>query len=124
MPRYLSYIIEMGLISVALGNLNVVTNWATSRGDQEPIGASDYPKPRASTPTWLEKYGKQIDLTFTGPLSFSHLPYTKCLEVEDTSYDIAILGMPFDTGVTHRSGYASPVGLYRVLGAKTWILAS
>jgi agmatinase len=55
-------------------------------------------------PTWLEKYGPQIDQTFSGPLSFSHLPYHRCLENEDVPFDIALLGMPFDTGVTYRSG--------------------
>ncbi|KAI0784994.1 arginase family-domain-containing protein [Abortiporus biennis] len=53
---------------------------------------------------WLTKYGKQVDQPFSGPLSFSHLPYAKCLESVTTKYDIAILGMPFDTGVTYRSG--------------------
>jgi len=55
--------------------------------------------------TWLEKYGPQIDFPFSGPLSFSHLPYFRCLENEHESFDIAILGMPFDTAVTYRPGY-------------------
>ncbi|KAF9024127.1 Arginase/deacetylase [Hymenopellis radicata] len=54
--------------------------------------------------TWLEKYGPQIDQPFSGPLSFSHLPYARCLEDDNIDFDIAILGMPFDTGVTYRSG--------------------
>ncbi|KAF7337729.1 Arginase/deacetylase [Mycena sanguinolenta] len=52
----------------------------------------------AAPQTWLEKYGKQIDQPFSGPLAFSHLPYTRCLEDETELFDIAILGMPFDTG--------------------------
>jgi agmatinase len=55
-------------------------------------------------PTWVEKFGPQIDLTFSGPLSFSHLPYVRCLQEESTDFDIAILGLPFDTGVSHRPG--------------------
>ncbi|KAJ7597420.1 arginase family-domain-containing protein [Mycena floridula] len=55
-------------------------------------------------PSWLEKYGKQIDQPFSGPLTFSHLPYTRCLEEESVNFDIAILGMPFDTGVSYRNG--------------------
>jgi len=58
----------------------------------------------ASPQTWLEKYGKQIDQPFSGPLAFSHLPYTRCLEDENEVFDIAILGMPFDTGVSYRPG--------------------
>jgi agmatinase len=53
---------------------------------------------------WQTKYGPQIDLPFTGPLAFSHLPYTRCLDDASKSFDIAILGMPFDTGVTYRPG--------------------
>ncbi|TDL28341.1 Arginase/deacetylase [Rickenella mellea] len=53
---------------------------------------------------WSRKYGEQIDLPFTGPLSFSHLPYSKCLDSPSTLFDIAILGLPFDTGVSYRPG--------------------
>ncbi|PFH52289.1 hypothetical protein AMATHDRAFT_140559 [Amanita thiersii Skay4041] len=55
-------------------------------------------------PSWLKKYGSQIDQAFSGPLSFSHIPYRRCLENASAQFDIAILGMPFDTGVTYRSG--------------------
>lgn len=53
---------------------------------------------------WLNKYGAQIDQTFSGPLSFSHLNYTRCLEDTATKFDIAVLGMPFDTATTYRPG--------------------
>ncbi|KAL5519478.1 hypothetical protein ACEPAH_1161 [Sanghuangporus vaninii] len=58
------------------------------------------------TEHWAKKYGKQIDQTFSGPLSFSHVTYERCLDdiAAKTPFDIAILGMPFDTGVTYRSG--------------------
>ena len=55
--------------------------------------------------TWTEKYGSQYDLLFSGPLSFSHLPYAKCLEQEESVFDVAILGIPFDTSVTYRPGF-------------------
>ncbi|KAL4070739.1 arginase deacetylase [Scleroderma citrinum] len=54
--------------------------------------------------TWLSKYGEQVDQPFSGPLAFSHLNYTRCLEDESVGFDIAILGMPFDTGTTYRPG--------------------
>ncbi|KAG6332774.1 hypothetical protein ID866_6319 [Astraeus odoratus] len=54
--------------------------------------------------TWLSKYGKQIDQPFSGPLSFSHLNYARCLEDESADFDIAVMGMPFDTGTTYRPG--------------------
>ncbi|KZT36956.1 Arginase/deacetylase [Sistotremastrum suecicum HHB10207 ss-3] len=53
---------------------------------------------------WTSKYGPQIDIGFSGPLSFSHLPQTRCLDSPSTLFDIAILGMPFDTSVSYRPG--------------------
>jgi len=58
--------------------------------------------------TWEEKYGRQYDLAFSGPLSFSHLSYIKCLEQKEPAFDIAILGIPFDTAVTYRPGFVLP----------------
>lgn len=55
---------------------------------------------------WATKYGHQIDLPFSGPQSFAHLTYTRCLDDVNhlEPFDIAILGMPFDTAVSYRSG--------------------
>jgi len=58
---------------------------------------SDAPGLRHSSETWTEKYGAQYDLPFTGPLAFAHLPYVRCLEDAPPAFDIALLGMPFDT---------------------------
>ncbi|KAI0094187.1 Arginase/deacetylase [Irpex rosettiformis] len=60
--------------------------------------------PAAQPNEWLQKYGAQIDQSFSGPLSFSHLPYSRCLEDSSAQFDIALLGMPFDTGVSYRPG--------------------
>ncbi|KAL1740491.1 hypothetical protein HDZ31DRAFT_47411, partial [Schizophyllum fasciatum] len=68
--------------------------------EEGTMGSKAVDKP----PRWLEKYGTQYDQPFSGPLSFSHLPYHTCLEQEALDYDIAIIGMPFDTGVTYRNG--------------------
>ena len=65
---------------------------------------AQYDSTQSLQETWLSKYGPQIDQPFSGPLSFSHLPYSKCLEDESAEFDIAILGMPFDTAVTYRPG--------------------
>jgi agmatinase len=56
--------------------------------------------------TWAEKYGPQFDLAYSGPLSFAHLPYSKCLDAINDSqlFDIAILGVPFDSAVSYRPG--------------------
>lgn len=68
-------------------------------GAQTPLKAGS-PNPNA----WLEKYGAQFDQPFSGPVSFSHLPYARCLEDASAQFDIAILGMPFDTGTSYRPG--------------------
>ncbi|KAL4269197.1 arginase family protein [Pleurotus pulmonarius] len=70
------------------------------QGNEQSTFNSGAPK----SPSWAEKYGTQFDQTFSGPLAFSHLPYTRCLQEEGVGFDVAILGMPFDTGVTYRPG--------------------
>ncbi|CCH42982.1 putative agmatinase 1 [Wickerhamomyces ciferrii] len=55
-----------------------------------------------SQPSLEELWGS--DWTFTGPLSFAKLPYKKCLITPNESFDIGIIGMPFDTAVTYRPG--------------------
>lgn len=80
------------------------------------------------TETWLSKYGKQIDQPFSGPLAFSHAEYTRCLEDESAAFDIAILGMPFDTGTSYRPGarfgpYAIRSGSRRQRASRGYTLA-
>jgi agmatinase len=41
---------------------------------------------------------------FSGISTFAHLPHTRCLTRPQTTYDIAILGAPFDTAVSYRPG--------------------
>ena len=71
--------------------------------DQAPLVESDV-RFDAKPETWLSKYGKPIDQPFSGFLSFSHIPHAVCLEDEDISMDIAVLGFPFDTAVSYRPG--------------------
>ncbi|KAH7095612.1 arginase family-domain-containing protein [Paraphoma chrysanthemicola] len=49
-----------------------------------------------------KKWG--TDWGFSGISTFAHLPHTRCLTHPQTSYDIAILGAPFDTAVSYRPG--------------------
>lgn len=70
---------------------------------QEQIPLSDILSDKEPE-TWLSKYGKPIDQPFSGFLSFSHTPHAVCLEDEKATFDIAILGFPFDTGVSYRPG--------------------
>lgn len=80
-----------------------------------------------SSKSWSEKYGSQEDLSYTGPLSFSHLPYFRCLEDASPVFDVAVLGMPFDTSVTYRPGArfgptGIRVGSRRIQAHRAWSL--
>ncbi|KAI5781256.1 agmatinase, mitochondrial precursor, partial [Geopyxis carbonaria] len=44
------------------------------------------------------------DYPFSGLASFAHLPYHTCILDPDLHYDIAILGLPFDTSTSYRPG--------------------
>jgi agmatinase len=81
---------------------------ASKHSQQSPF-APEKVHSTLSGPTWAEKYGTQFDQSFSGPLSFSHLPYFRCLENEAVSFDIAVIGLPFDTAVTYRPGYLYPI---------------
>jgi len=51
----------------------------------------------------VPRYGPEDSLAsprFTGPSTFARLPYVRTLE----DVDVAIVGVPFDTGVTYRVG--------------------
>lgn len=77
---------------------------------------------------WQEKYGPQIDQPFSGPLAFSHLNYSRCLDDVLSRFDIAILGLPFDTAVSYRPGarfgpYAIRSGSRRQRGARGYTLS-
>lgn len=41
---------------------------------------------------------------FMGLGTFAHLPYERCLSNAATPYDIAVVGIPFDTGTSYRPG--------------------
>ncbi|KAF8167412.1 hypothetical protein B0H34DRAFT_681784 [Crassisporium funariophilum] len=89
------------VVAVASGSLAPLANAHLHHEAHEQI---HFGQAAVAGQTWMEKYGPQIDQTFSGPLSFSHLPYFRCLNEEEVDFDIAILGMPFDTAVTYRPG--------------------
>jgi agmatinase len=41
---------------------------------------------------------------FMGLGTFAHLPYERCLSNLAVPYDIAVVGIPFDTGTSYRPG--------------------
>ncbi|KAH9965129.1 arginase family-domain-containing protein [Lactifluus volemus] len=100
-----------------------------ARAHQQSVFSNSSSDSSRSSSLWSEKYGAQSDLVFTGPLSFAHLPYARCLE-ENTSpaFDIALLGMPFDTAVTYRPGARfGPTGIRigsrRIHNQRGWSLS-
>jgi agmatinase len=83
----------------------LVLKYAFAQGNyQAPLVESHVLSDAEPEETWLSKYGPPIDQPFSGFLSFSHIPYAVCLEEEDISMDIAVLGFPFDTAVSYRPG--------------------
>ncbi|KAI9375963.1 arginase family-domain-containing protein [Aspergillus egyptiacus] len=72
----------------------------------------------------LGQQDEKIDIItgsqFSGLTTFAHIPYLNCFvdsEAENTPYDIAFLGAPFDTAVTARPGARYGPGGIR-LGAR------
>lgn len=54
---------------------------------------------------WAEKgYSSLGDLSFSGPVTFAHLPFESCLNEASTEVDVAILGLPYDLSVSYRPG--------------------
>ncbi|GAA6042679.1 hypothetical protein JCM8097_003741 [Rhodosporidiobolus ruineniae] len=53
---------------------------------------------------WTAKYGGSPDLSFSGIVTFAHLPHARCLDEPGKPLDIALIGFPFDTSVSYRSG--------------------
>ncbi|KAI1464079.1 arginase family protein [Daldinia caldariorum] len=77
------------------------------------LGAWQFPQQHMSPPGYKPLTGVDDDVDiitgsqFNGLTTYANLPYLNCLsddEVEGKKYDIAILGAPFDTGVTARPG--------------------
>ena len=49
-----------------------------------------------------EKWG--TDYGFSGISTYAHLPHVRCLTTPSELFDIALLGVPFDTAVSYRPG--------------------
>lgn len=99
---FTSFVVLGALVSAHQSHSSDPFNDDQMHFSQDLINARQQP---FTGPTWSEKYGAQVDSTFSGPLSFSHLPYSRCLDNPNTNFDIAILGLPFDTTTSYRPGY-------------------
>ncbi|KAJ7658102.1 arginase family-domain-containing protein [Mycena rosella] len=91
------------LLALNLARVNVHAHHQRDEFHQQPLGM-DLVDVDVATEPWTSKYGAQVDLGYTGPLSFSHLPYSRCLDDGAARFDIGLLGMPFDTTTSYRPG--------------------
>lgn len=56
----------------------------------------------------------QSGYTFSGIQTFAHLPHVQCLVEQDAPFDLAVIGVPFDTAVGYRPGrYHFPMNCRR-----------
>jgi hypothetical protein len=124
-----AYLCNRDLMKLLFNGVLVAVQALRARAHQQSVFSDSSSDPARSSSLWSEKYGAQSDLVFTGPLSFAHLPYARCLE-ENTSpaFDIALLGMPFDTAVTYRPGARfGPTGIRigsrRIHNQRGWSLS-
>ena len=77
---------------------------------QAPQGANTNGKLDPEDP-WAA-YAEIPDLNYSGLTTFAHLPGARCLIDPSASFDIAMLGIPFDTAVSFRPGARfGPYGL-------------
>lgn len=65
---------------------------------------ASYDAAAAASDPWLSQFGHTADLSFSGVNSYAHLPHKKCLDDPSIAYDIALLGIPFDSAVSYRPG--------------------
>ncbi|THW24855.1 hypothetical protein D6D23_04877 [Aureobasidium pullulans] len=80
--------------SLALICFILTAAWAQHAHDHAAMQKQERELARKWGPAW----------NFAGLMTFAHLPYTQCLNNLRQRYDIAIVGAPFDTATTYRSG--------------------
>ncbi|PWN48953.1 Arginase/deacetylase [Violaceomyces palustris] len=77
--------------------------WPHSDSEWQPMPLSQFPSNDVQDP-WSTKYGGTPNLAYTGINTYAHLPTSKCLENASASFDVAVLGIPYDLTVTYRPG--------------------
>jgi hypothetical protein len=72
------------------------------------LGTAAAQAARAAAPDWTSSgYAGSAMPPHGGVRSFAGLPWTSCLHNEQVRFDVALLGMPFDGGVSYRPGYVA-----------------
>lgn len=86
-----------------LGNARKSSNFiANSIFGRNDVRALDHREPKIITPTFLTPVD---DFWYSGLGTFAHLDFTDCTKSENSgTFDIGIVGHPFDLGVSYRPG--------------------
>lgn len=92
------YIIVLLVISIYCCLINASSFY--DNPEQDPIALADYPP--GSAEDLHRKWDS--DWSFSGISTFAHLKHVRCLSDRETSFDIGIIGAPFDTAVSYRPG--------------------
>lgn len=74
-----------------------------STAEFAPIPLVEFPSNDIIDP-WTTKYGDVGRTAYSGVTTYAHLPTVKCLYDPDELFDVAVLGIPHDLGVTYRPG--------------------
>ena len=82
--------------------LLVATATSLATAHKEPDYVLDPSIEFEKKPTLEDLWGE--DWPFAGINTFAHLPTTRCLTNPEEEFDIALIGMPFDTAVSYRAG--------------------
>lgn len=87
-----------------LGSNNYqLSNFIQSSIYSQNLDLSSLPEPVTLPPSF--QYREQDENLFGGVNTFSHLDFTECTKSENSgSFDIGIVGHPFDLGVSYRPG--------------------
>ena len=73
-------------------------------------------KPPTHRPSFV--FSETVQWAFTGINTFAHLKHTKCLTTPYEPFDIGIIGAPFDTAVSYRTGARFGPGAIRHASAR------
>ncbi|KAI5809198.1 putative agmatinase [Pyronema omphalodes] len=70
----------------------------------QSLQSPQYSHPTYPTNTTLPPGWWNFTVPYSGITTFAHLPYTFCLSHPSETFDIGIIGAPFDTGTSYRPG--------------------
>jgi agmatinase len=87
-----------------LDDSHMHSNFIQSSIFGKQLGKYSLPDPVTLPPSYQ---GRDFDIenSFEGIGTFAHLPYTECTTSENSgTFDIGIVGHPFDLGVSYRPG--------------------